>query len=286
MRKCCNSQRNLGSICGSLFLSLTHLSHKTHINPFSTLSRIKCERYIFLKKCVRSFIIVDYVSACICIRIVVSCLYNNYIFELSFFFISGQTCSNRPISEQTHSWNSWIIIFIVNIFNPFFRLLNTWCVHHIINIREKSVQAFNSWCFYILLVSKTNSVCQRSLWVISQGWRGHKFCMSKHKKRIVEIWEIRNRKVYWWINFPEKRKKDKRVSYLIWNFHEFPDIAEIRPNRCELCPVYEHLYIRCKIFPLSMILIRWFNLPQILVRNVHQCLNSSACSNVNNTLDR
>ena len=30
----------------------THLSHTTE----STLSRIKCERYIFIKKCVRSFI--------------------------------------------------------------------------------------------------------------------------------------------------------------------------------------------------------------------------------------
>ena len=54
--------------------SPTHLSH-------TTLSRIKRERYIFLKNCVRSFvrsfIIVDYVSACICIRIVVSQLYNN-----------------------------------------------------------------------------------------------------------------------------------------------------------------------------------------------------------------
>ena len=34
--------------------SPTHLSHITNINPFATLSRIKCERYIFLKKCVRS----------------------------------------------------------------------------------------------------------------------------------------------------------------------------------------------------------------------------------------
>ena len=58
------------------FLSPTHVSHITNINPFATLSRIKCERYIFLKNCVRSFIIVDYVSACICICIVVLWLYN------------------------------------------------------------------------------------------------------------------------------------------------------------------------------------------------------------------
>ena len=45
-KKCCSSQRNLGSICCSLFsLQLT-----SNTQPF----RIKCERYIFLKKCVRS----------------------------------------------------------------------------------------------------------------------------------------------------------------------------------------------------------------------------------------
>ena len=53
-KKCCYGQRNLGSICSSLSPSPTHLSHITNINPFATLSRIKCERYIFLKKCVRS----------------------------------------------------------------------------------------------------------------------------------------------------------------------------------------------------------------------------------------
>ena len=47
----------------------------SHTQPTLTLSRIKCERYIFIKKCVRSFIenviIVDYVSAYtwICIRV-------------------------------------------------------------------------------------------------------------------------------------------------------------------------------------------------------------------------
>ncbi len=72
-KKCCYSQRNLGSICCSLFrLQLT-----SHTQPFRNPFENKEERYIFLKKCVRSFvIIVDYVSACICIHIVVSWLYN------------------------------------------------------------------------------------------------------------------------------------------------------------------------------------------------------------------
>ena len=48
------------------------LQPTSHTQPAPTLSRIKCERYIFIKKCDRSFIevviIVDYVSAysCIC----------------------------------------------------------------------------------------------------------------------------------------------------------------------------------------------------------------------------
>ena len=56
LKKCCYGQRTLGSICGSLSPSPTHLSHIININPFATLSRIKCESYIFLKKCFRSFI--------------------------------------------------------------------------------------------------------------------------------------------------------------------------------------------------------------------------------------
>ena len=55
-KKCCYGQKNFGSICSSLSPS--------HTQPTSTLSRIKCERYIFIKKCFRSlkFVIVfDYV---------------------------------------------------------------------------------------------------------------------------------------------------------------------------------------------------------------------------------
>ena len=62
----------LGSICSSVSPSPTHLSHTRNI----TLSRIKRERYIFIKKSVHSFIEVrHYVwlcSAYICICIVVT----------------------------------------------------------------------------------------------------------------------------------------------------------------------------------------------------------------------
>ena len=44
MRKkgCYGREKNFGSVCGSLSLSPTHLSHITNIDPFTTLSRIKC----------------------------------------------------------------------------------------------------------------------------------------------------------------------------------------------------------------------------------------------------
>ena len=61
----------LGSKYSSLSLSPTHLSHTRNI----TLSRIKCERYIFIKKCIRSFIEVrHYVWLCsvyICIVVTI-----------------------------------------------------------------------------------------------------------------------------------------------------------------------------------------------------------------------
>ena len=49
-KRCYGREKNFGSICGSLSPSPTHLSHITNINPFATLSRIKCDRYIFYKE--------------------------------------------------------------------------------------------------------------------------------------------------------------------------------------------------------------------------------------------
>ena len=42
------------AVCSVSNSPLTHNQHQPYRNPFATLSRIKCERYIFLKKCVRS----------------------------------------------------------------------------------------------------------------------------------------------------------------------------------------------------------------------------------------
>ena len=52
--------------------SPTHLSHITNITPFATLSRIKCEGYIFLKKCVRSSLLLTMFP---CIVVYVLCGY-------------------------------------------------------------------------------------------------------------------------------------------------------------------------------------------------------------------
>ena len=49
----CLLEEDMGSSPLSEYICLsTHLSHTTEA---STFSRIKCERYIFIKKCVRSF---------------------------------------------------------------------------------------------------------------------------------------------------------------------------------------------------------------------------------------
>ena len=64
----------------------THLTHTILSQPF----RIKCERYIFSKE-VCSFVIVDFVSVFIRIRIVVSRLYN--ILAKAFYF--SQSINNK-----------------------------------------------------------------------------------------------------------------------------------------------------------------------------------------------
>ena len=51
-KKCCYGREKNSGRYSSLSPSPTSLSHTTNI----TFSRIKCERYIFIKKCVRSFI--------------------------------------------------------------------------------------------------------------------------------------------------------------------------------------------------------------------------------------
>ena len=71
-KKCCYSQRNLGSICCSLFrLQLTF-----HAQPFRNPFENKVWEVHFSKEVCSFVIIFDYVSAYICKPIVVSRLYN------------------------------------------------------------------------------------------------------------------------------------------------------------------------------------------------------------------
>ena len=85
-KKCCDSQRNLGSICCSLF-PLQVTSHtQAFCNPFATLSNKMNEAY-FSKEVCSFVIIVDFVFACICIRIVVSRQYNKSSSDEFVFFL-------------------------------------------------------------------------------------------------------------------------------------------------------------------------------------------------------
>ena len=85
-KKCCYSQRNLGSICCSLF-SLHLTSHTQPFrNPFATLSN-KVWEVFFSKELCSFVIIVDYVSACICIRIAVPRLYHTHTHTYIYIYI-------------------------------------------------------------------------------------------------------------------------------------------------------------------------------------------------------
>ena len=87
-KKCCyDRKKNLGWCC-SLSLLPTHLSHAINI----TLSRIKCERYIFYKEVYSfvhwsSYIMFDYVSAYICITAIQYFhVFVAFHFSLKFWF--------------------------------------------------------------------------------------------------------------------------------------------------------------------------------------------------------
>ena len=70
--ECCYGQKNFGKY-SSLSLSTIHLSHTTNI----TFLRIKCEMYIFIKKCIRSLIEVRKLYLIMFLLIFVLWLYNN-----------------------------------------------------------------------------------------------------------------------------------------------------------------------------------------------------------------
>ena len=99
--ECCYSQRNLGSICCSLF----RLQLNSHTQPFRNPFENKAWEVYFSKEVYSFVIIVDYVSACICIRIVVSWLYTilSYLghpFQI-FFFCCFFARSGRTLQQAT-----------------------------------------------------------------------------------------------------------------------------------------------------------------------------------------
>ena len=91
------------AVCSVSNSPLTH-------NPFTTLSH-KVWEVCFYKEVCSFVIIVDYVSACICIRIVVSRLYNRLMFAWKNLLLGGaeiDKLQRTPIAEITCTliWNN------------------------------------------------------------------------------------------------------------------------------------------------------------------------------------
>ena len=103
-KKCRYSQKNLGSIYSSLSPYPTHLSHTRNI----TLSRIKWERYIFIKKCIRSFIEVRH-YCWLCFR-----LYLYYVYVYVIRVVYNTTDIKRRVSlmlrqmKDSLEWVCWM----------------------------------------------------------------------------------------------------------------------------------------------------------------------------------
>ena len=85
-KKCCYGQKNFGSICSSLSLSLTYLSHTTNINPFENKV---WEVYFYKEVC--SFV---HVKSSICL----------IIFPLIFVLWVYNTL-NFPGNWKKKTWN-------------------------------------------------------------------------------------------------------------------------------------------------------------------------------------
>ena len=84
-------EEDMGRSPLSEYMSRHHLSHTTET---STLSRIKCERYIFIKKCVRSFIEVRKL----------------YLIMFPFVFVCGYTTRVRTTNVHRSNKRKWFRI--------------------------------------------------------------------------------------------------------------------------------------------------------------------------------
>ena len=131
-KKCCYRQRNLGSICWSLFsLQLT-----SHTQPFC----IKCERYIFLKNCVHSFI--HYCWLCFCIYMYTySCIMAIQQIETLGLWkwcviLTSKIYIAYPIKIIQYKTNHTCTIYFIGIIS---HLRDTQCICTYSNVYLKSV---------------------------------------------------------------------------------------------------------------------------------------------------
>ena len=85
-----------GQYVAVCFVSNSPLTH----NPFTALLHKVWEVYFFLKNCVRSFIIVDYISACICVSLYM------YYGNATNLLYRWHCCSHEPQSkDQRNRYN-------------------------------------------------------------------------------------------------------------------------------------------------------------------------------------
>ena len=136
-KKCCYHTEELGVNMWQSVPFPIHLSHITNINPFATLSRIKCERYIFLKKCVCSSLLLTMLP---CIVVYILCGYTtggryshfqdcsilpliltlkcwvlSKVASSTIFWVFGMTQpviepqSPRPLANTLLIWHHWMI---------------------------------------------------------------------------------------------------------------------------------------------------------------------------------
>ena len=167
-------------------LSPTPLSHITNIDPFATLSRIKCERHIFSKEVSSFVIIVDYVSA----------YTYSYIMAIQHIYKNGfginnlqqlichknkKKQKNKPI--QASIWKKKKIVWIKNIFQPHFSFV-------FFPIMPRRYSRKRSLCFFIclllgfffrfFLILFTHFLCLSHDIVFFCFWFNHRFVFAPY----------------------------------------------------------------------------------------------------------
>ena len=133
-KNCCYGQKNLGQY-SSLSLSPAYLSHTTNM----TLSRIKCERYIFIKKCVRS-------------------LLESSLSLINGFFI--HRFNHYPTRTAPYVWLCSAYVNVQLHFGFTTDLVNIKYPFIAIAPRSILTQSGNTWWGYMYGSNRTNYVCK------------------------------------------------------------------------------------------------------------------------------